>query len=155
MKVPMLDLSMQYRYLKNAIDEALGKVMHSSTFILGENVRMLEQSIAAYSHTKYGIGVANGSDALHISLTACGVGSGDEVITTAFTFFATAGSIVRTGAKPVFVDIQPHTFNIDPGLIEEKITPKTKAIVPVHLYGQVADMEAVALSRKMGRRYLL
>lgn len=143
MNIPMLDLSEQYQHLKEEIFQALEKVMSSSHFILGENVKKLEKDIAKYSHVAHGIGVANGSDALHISLLACGIQPGDEVITTPFTFFATAGSIARIGAKPVFVDIDPKTFNINPALIEAKITEKTKAIIPVHLYGQAADMDPI------------
>ncbi|WP_339060560.1 DegT/DnrJ/EryC1/StrS family aminotransferase [Tepidibacillus marianensis] len=143
MNIPMLDLSEQYQNLKEEIHQALEQVMSSSRFILGDNVKKLERDIADYSQVAYGIGVANGSDALHISLLACGIEAGDEVITTPFTFFATAGSIARIGAKPVFVDISPKTFNIDPTLIEEKITDKTKAIIPVHLYGQAVDMDPI------------
>ena len=117
--------------------------MSSSHFILGDNVKQLESDIAKYSNVKHGIGVGNGSDAIHIALQAVGVGEGDEVITTPFTFFATAGLIARTGAKPVFVDIDPVTFNIDPSKIEAAITPRTKAIIPVHLYGQMADMDPI------------
>lgn len=143
MKIPMLDLSEQYRSLKSEMINTLDEVMDSSRFILGENVEKLEAEVASFSNVNNGIGVGNGSDALHISLLACGIKEGDEVITTPFTFFATAGSIVRTGAKPVFVDIDSLTFNIDPNLIEEVITDRTKAIMPVHLYGQVADMDAL------------
>lgn len=143
MKVPMLDLTEQYQVLKKDIIEAMDDVMSSSRFILGENVKSLENEIAKYSDATYGIGVANGSDAIHIALQAAGVKEGDEVITTAFTFFATGGSIVRTGAKPVFVDIDPVSFNIDPSKIEAAITKNTKAIVPVHLYGQMAEMEEI------------
>jgi dTDP-4-amino-4,6-dideoxygalactose transaminase len=143
MKVPMLDLSEQYQQLKSEILAVLDEVMSSSRFILGDQVKKLESDIASYSNVKHGIGCGNGSDAIHIALQAAGVGPGDEVITTAFTFFATGGSIVRTGAKPVFVDIDPVTFNIDPKKIEAAITEKTKAIVPVHLYGQMADMDAI------------
>lgn len=143
MKVPMLDLTEQYENLKSEIIEALDTVMTSSRFILGENVKKLEEDVAKFSNAAYGIGCGNGSDAIHISLQAIGVGPGDEVITTPFTFFATAGSISRTGAKPVFVDIEPDTFNIDADKIEDAITEKTKAILPVHLYGQMADMEKI------------
>lgn len=143
MNVKMLDLSEQYQSMRVEIIQKLDEVMLSSQFILGNNVKQLESDIAKYSNVKYGIGVGNGSDAIHIALQAVGVGEGDEVITTPFTFFATAGSIVRTGAKPIFVDIDPITFNIDPKKIEEVITNKTKAIVPVHLYGQIADMEPI------------
>lgn len=143
MRVPMLDLSEQYASLKEEVLTKMDQVMSSSRFILGDNVKTLEADIASYSGVKYGIGVANGSDALHISLQACGVSEGDEVITTPFTFFATAGAIARAGATPVFVDIDPVTFNIDPSKIEGAITEKTKAIIPVHLYGQTADMDPI------------
>ncbi|MBA2877230.1 dTDP-4-amino-4,6-dideoxygalactose transaminase [Anoxybacillus kamchatkensis] len=143
MKVPMLDLTEQYQQLRPEILAALEEVMSSAHFILGNNVKKLENDIAAYSNVKHGIGVANGSDALHISLLACGVGPGDEVIVPAFTFFATAGAVARAGATPVFVDIDPRTYNIDPLKIEEAITEKTKAIIPVHLYGQMADMDKI------------
>lgn len=144
MKVPMLDLSEQYQELRSEVLEVLDKVMSSSQFILGDHVKKLEKDVAEYSNVAHGIGCANGSDAIHIALQAMGVGPGDEVITTAFTFFATGGAIVRAGATPVYVDIDPVTFNIDPEKIEEAITEKTKAIIPVHLYGQMADMERIA-----------
>ncbi|WP_257350252.1 DegT/DnrJ/EryC1/StrS family aminotransferase [Pseudalkalibacillus decolorationis] len=143
MNVPMLDLSEQYFNLKQDINTALEEVMSSSRFILGDNVKKLEKDIAKYSNVAYGIGVANGSDALHISLLGCGVEPGEEVICPAFTFFATAGAVARIGAVPVFVDIDPKTYNIDPSKIEAAITPKTKAIIPVHLYGQMADMDPI------------
>lgn len=143
MKIPMLDLSEQYLSLKNDIITALDEVMTSSHFILGNQVKTLEANVAEYVHANYGVGVGNGSDAIHIALQALGVKEGDEVITTPFTFFATAGAIVRAGAKPVFVDIDPITFNIDPTKIEAAITEKTKAIIPVHLYGQAADMDPI------------
>jgi len=141
MNIPMLDLSEQYQGLKDEILAALDEVMSSSRFILGDNVKKLEADIAEFSNVSHGVGVANGSDAIHIALQAAGVKAGDEVITTAFTFFATGGSIVRAGATPVFVDIDPVTFNIDPAKVKDAITDKTKAIIPVHLYGQMADME--------------
>ncbi|MBD1382999.1 DegT/DnrJ/EryC1/StrS family aminotransferase [Metabacillus arenae] len=144
MKVPMLDLTEQYQALKSDINQALEEVMSSARFILGDNVKRLEKSIAEYSHVKYGVGVGNGSDAIHISLVACGVEPGDEVICPAFTFFATAGAVARIGAVPVFVDIEEKTYNLDPSKIEAAITPKTKAIIPVHLYGQMADMDKIA-----------
>lgn len=144
MNVPMLDLSEQYLSLRDDILTALDEVMKSSHFILGENVNRLEKDIAEYCNVKYGVGVGNGSDALHISLMACGVQEGDEVITTPFTFFATAGAIARCNATPVFVDIDPVTYNIDANQIEEKITERTKAIIPVHLYGQMADMSKIS-----------
>lgn len=144
MKVPMLDLSEQYQELRTEVLEVLDQVMGSSRFILGDNVKKLEEDVAKYSNVAYGIGCGNGSDAIHIALQAMGVGPGDEVITTAFTFFATGGAIVRAGAKPVYVDIDPVTFNIDPEKIEDAITENTKAIIPVHLYGQMADMERIS-----------
>lgn len=143
MKVPMLDLTEQYQNLKSEIIPALEDVMSNAHFILGNNVKKLENDVAEYSNSKHGIGVANGSDALNISLLGCEVGPGDEVICPSFTFFATAGAVARMGAVPVFVDIDPKTFNIDPEQIEKAITPKTKAIIPVHLYGQMADMDRI------------
>jgi dTDP-4-amino-4,6-dideoxygalactose transaminase len=144
MKVPMLDLSEQYQGLRTEVINAMDEVMSSSQFILGKNVKKLEADIAKYSNVAHGIGCGNGSDAIHIALQALGVGPGDEVITTAFTFFATGGAVVRAGAKPVYVDIDPVTYNIDPEKIEAAITENTKAIIPVHLYGQMADMERIA-----------
>lgn len=143
MAVPLLDLARQYAYLKPEIDEAVIKVLTHGKFILGPEVAQLEKDIAALCQVKYANGVASGTDALLLALRACGVGLGDEVITTDFSFFATAGVIVRLGARPVFVDIEPDSYNIDPARIEAAITPKTKVIVPVHLYGQVADMDAI------------
>lgn len=144
MKVPMLDLSEQYQGLRSEILDVLDQVMSSSQFILGSNVKKLEQDVAEFSNVAHADGCANGSDAIHIALQALGVGPGDEVITTPFTFFATGGAIVRAGATPVYVDIDPVTFNIDPAKVEEAITDKTKAILPVHLYGQMANMEKLA-----------
>ncbi|MDP4085845.1 MAG: DegT/DnrJ/EryC1/StrS family aminotransferase [Bacillota bacterium] len=143
MKVPMLDLTEQYQNLKAEIIPALDDVMSKAHFILGDNVKKLEKDIAEYSHSKYGIGVANGSDAINIALLGIGLEPGDEVIVPSFTFFATAGAVSRSGGVPVFVDINPRTFNMDPAAIEKAITPKTKAIIPVHLYGQMADMTAI------------
>ncbi|MFB9274560.1 DegT/DnrJ/EryC1/StrS family aminotransferase [Cohnella cellulosilytica] len=143
MKVPILDLSEQYRFLERDIHRSLSEVMSNSRFILGENVKRLERDISRFSGSEFGIGVGNGSDALHLSLLACDVKAGDEVITTAFTFFATAGAIARVGAKPVFVDINPDTFNMDVQQIENKITSRTKAIIPVHLYGQCTEMDPI------------
>lgn len=144
MDVPLLDLGRQWLRIKPEVMTEVEKVMDSTRFILGDYVKQLELDIARRSQAREGIGVANGSDALHLALRACGVGVGDEVITTAFTFFATAGAIARGGAIPVFVDIDEKTYNIDPSQIEEKITSKTKAIIPVHLYGQMADMETIS-----------
>ncbi len=143
MKVPMLDLTEQYQNLRAEILPALEDVMANAHFILGDNVKKLEKDVAEYSHAKHGIGVANGSDALNISLLGCGIAPGDEVIVPSFTFFATAGAVARMGAVPVFVDIDPKTFNINPDEIEKAITEKTKAIIPVHLYGQMANMDRI------------
>ncbi len=149
MAVPLLDLSRQYAYLKPEIEKAVFDVMEKSTFILGPQVARLEEQVAALSGVPYAVGVASGTDALLIALRACDVGPGDEVITSNFSFFASAGVISRLGARPVFVDIDPDTYNIDPSLIEAAITPKTKVIMPVHLFGQPADMDPImALARK-------
>ena len=143
MNIPMLDLSEQYLSLKDEMINVLDEVMTSSHFILGNHVKTLEKSISEFVNAKHAIGVANGSDAIHIALQALGVKEGDEVITTTFTFFATGGAIARAGATPVFVDIDPETFNIDPAAIEAAVTEKTKAIIPVHLYGQASDMDPI------------
>jgi UDP-2-acetamido-2-deoxy-ribo-hexuluronate aminotransferase len=138
MKVPLLDLKRQYVAIKGEIDSSIQKVLDHGMFVMGPEVKELEEKLAKYCGVKNGIGVASGTDALLLSLRALGVGPGDEVITTTFTFFATAGVISRLGAKPVFVDINEKDFNLDPSLIEKAITPRTKAIMPVHLYGQIA-----------------
>ncbi len=141
--IPMVDLKRQYNALKTEIDAAVSDVLEKTQFILGPNVTKLEEEVAAYHCLPYAAGVANGTDALLLALRACGIKSGDEVITTPFTFIATAEVVAQLGATPVFVDIRPDTFNIDPDLIEEKITPQTKAIIPVHLFGHPADMEPI------------
>ncbi len=143
MNVPFFDLKPQSLSLREEIRSAIEEVFESQQFILGHQVNTLEQVIAQYCQTPFAIGVASGSDAIFLSLLALGIGPGDEVILPPFTFFATAGSVSRIGATPVFVDIDPLTFNIDPSKIEEKITKKTKAILPVHLFGQCADMDPI------------
>ncbi|MCX5633887.1 MAG: DegT/DnrJ/EryC1/StrS family aminotransferase [Phycisphaerae bacterium] len=143
MQVPMLDLKAQYAKIKNDVLASIGEVLDSQICIGGPKVAELERQIAAISDCKFAVGVSSGTDALLASLMSFGVGEGDEVITTPFTFFATAGCIARLGGKPVFVDIDAKTYNINPSLIEKAITKKTKAIIPVHLYGQMADMDSI------------
>ena len=149
MNVPFLDLKAQYRTIKPEIMAVIETVCDEQGFILGPRVVDFEQALAKYVGATHAIGCASGSDALLLSMIALGVGHGDEVITVPFTFFATAGSISECGARPVFVDVQPDSFNMDPAKIEAKITPRTKAIMPVHLFGQCADMEAInAVARR-------
>ncbi len=150
--IPMVDLKRQYHILKSEIDAAIGDVLEQAQFILGPNVTRLEEEIAAYHGLPYAIGVANGTDALLLALRACGVGPGDEVITTPFTFIATAEVIALLNAIPVFVDICPNTFNIDCKQIADKITKKTKAIIPVHLFGHPANMDPIM---KIAEKYNL
>ncbi len=149
MSVPFIDLKSQYNALKTSIDARIQKVLDSGAYINGPEVAELEQKLAAHTGSKYCLAVASGTDALVIPLMALGVGQGDEVITTAFSFIATAETIVLAGATPIYVDIDPKTFNIDPKKIEAAITPKTKAIMPVSLYGQVADLDEInAIAKK-------
>ena len=143
MKVPLLDLKAQYQPIRNEIMAALESACDDQAFILGSRVADLEKDIQGYVGAGHAVGVASGSDALLLALMAVGVGPGDEVVTVPYTFFATAGSISRLGAKPVFVDIKPDTFNLDPACLEAAMTAKTKAIMPVHLYGQCAEMEPI------------
>jgi dTDP-4-amino-4,6-dideoxygalactose transaminase len=143
MNIPLLDLKAQFQPLRAEILAAMQAVCDEQGFVLGPRVVAFEESIAQYIGSRYAIGCASGSDALLLSLMAMGVQAGDEVVTIPFTFFATASAVSRLGAKPVFVDIQADTFNIDPGVIEQAITPRTKAIIPVHLFGQCADMAAI------------
>lgn len=152
MNVPFVDLRRQYDTIKGEINTKIVETLQDAHFILGENVENFEKEFANYCNLKHGIGVASGSDALTLSLKVIGVGEGDEVITVPNTFIATVDAISRNGAKPIFVDIDPETYNIDVTQIEEKITDKTKAISPVHLYGQPADMDEII---KIGREYNL
>ena len=153
--IPMVDLKRQYHNLKADIDAAIQGVLDNAQFILGPNVAELEKEIAAYHGLSHAIGVASGTDALLLSLRACGIGAGDEVITTPFTFIATADVISLLHAIPVFADIVTDTFNIDSGKVEEKITSKTKAIIPVHLFGHPADMDPIcALAAKYNIRVI-
>ena len=141
--VPLLDLRAQYAAIRGSVDAAIADVMQSQHFILGPVVEQCETAIARYCGTTHAVGVSSGTDALLACLMAEDIGPGHEVITTPFTFFATAGAIARVGATPVFVDIDPVTYNLDPAQIAARVTSRTRAIVPVHLYGQMADMDAV------------
>lgn len=152
MKIKLINLERQYELLKRDINRAIKKVIESGQYILGPEEKALEKEIAEYIGVEYAIGVANGTDALVLALRALNIGPGDEVITTPFTFFATAEAISLIGAKPVFVDIDPNTYNINPDLIEEKITDRTKAIIPVHIFGQPCDMDRIM---NIARKYNL
>ena len=149
MSVPFLDLKAQYRSIKAEIQPAIDRVIENCAFILGEEVAAFEREFAAYTSARHGIAVNSGTSALQLALVAAGVGPGDEVITVPFTFVATVAAILYTGARPVFVDIDPHTFTMDERRLEDSITPRTKVILPVHLYGQAADMDSIlAVARR-------
>ena len=151
MNVPLLDLQTQYASVRDGVQHAVERVLASQRFVLGDEVRALETSIAEYCQTKHAIGCASGSDALLLALMALDVTAGDEVITSPFSFFATAAAIARLGARPVFVDIDPRSYNIDPSRVADAITPRTKVIMPVHIYGQCAVMDPLLdLSKRRG-----
>lgn len=151
LNIPILDLSPEIDMLWDELQDAIKGVLRSGHFIMGPNVKAFEEEMAQYLGVKHAIGLNSGTDALFLALRALGVGPGDEVITTAFTFFATAEAISHVGATPVFVDIDPKTYNLDIDLIEAAITPRTKAIIPVHLFGQMADMDKImAIASKHG-----
>jgi dTDP-4-amino-4,6-dideoxygalactose transaminase len=152
MNVPLLDLRAQFQTIRDEVMAAVERVFESQHFILGPEVEAFERDAAEYCRVKHAIGCGSGSDALLLALTALGVGPGDEVVTASFSFFATAGSIARLGARPVFVDILPDDFNVDPDLIERAITPRAKAILPVHLFGQCAEMDEI---REVAERHNL
>lgn len=153
--IPIIDLAAEYAALKPEIDAAIQRVLDSAHFILGPEVEALEREVAAYCGVAHAVAVASGTDALELSLRACGVGPGDEVITPGLSFFASAGAAASLGAVPVFVDIDPATYTIDPLRIEQAITPKTRAIIPVHLYGHPCPMEEImALARRRGLRVI-
>src|SRR5687768_1524188 len=149
--VPMVDLGAQYRRIKPAVDAAIARVVESGQFINGEDCRLFEKEFAAWCGGGEAAGVANGTDALTLAIKAFGVGSEDEVVTVSNTFIATGEAILLNGARPVFVDVDPETFTMDPILLERAITPQTKLIVPVHLYGHPADMTAImAIAKRHG-----
>jgi dTDP-4-amino-4,6-dideoxygalactose transaminase len=143
MNVPLIDLKPQHEALREELAAAVARVFDSQHFILGEDVRRLEEEVAAYTGTHHAVGCGSGSDALLLTLLALDIGAGHEVVTTPHTFFATAGAIARSGARPVFVDIEPRTYNLDPARIEAAITEHTRAILPVHLYGQCAELDEI------------
>ena len=143
MRVPFIELKGQHRKLRRRLAQEIRKIFDSQQFILKDRVLEIEEKIAAYTGAKHAIGVASGTDAIYLALAAEGVGHGDEVLTTPFSFFATAGAISRTGARPVFADIDPRTFNLDPGSAAKKISKRTKAILPVHLFGLPCDMDPI------------
>lgn len=155
MNIPLLDLKAQYKSIKEEVQFAINEVIENTRFIMGKEVKDLEENIQKYTKAKHAIACASGSDALLLSLMALNIKEGDEVITTPYTFFATAGAIVRVGATPVFVDIDENDCNIDVDLLEEKITEKTKAIIPVHLYGKCANMQKILQIAQKHNLYII
>jgi dTDP-4-amino-4,6-dideoxygalactose transaminase len=155
MKIPLLDLRLQYQPIRSEIREAIDRVCDSQNFILGPEVKTLEDAVASYCGAKFAIGLSSGTDALLAALMAIGIGPGDEVITSTYSFFATAGVISRLGARPVFVDILPETFNLDPIQVSQQITLRTRAIVPVHLFGRCAEMEPIIAAAKKHGIYVI
>src|SRR5689334_22964806 len=143
LRVPLLDLGAQHAQVRHEVEAAVREVFDSQRFILGPAVEAFEAQVAAYSQCAHGVGMSSGTDALLAALMAEGIGAGDEVVTTAFSFFATAGVVQRLGAKPVFVDIDPDSFNLEPAAVAAALTPRTRAIMPVHLFGQMAQMTAL------------
>jgi dTDP-4-amino-4,6-dideoxygalactose transaminase len=150
MKIPLVDLKSQYKEIRGEIQEAINRVLDNTAFILGEEVVKFEEEFARYCGTRYGIGTSSGTSALHLALLSLGIGEGDEVITAPYTFTSTVGTIIHCGAKPILVDINPRNYNIDVQKIEEKIAKRTKAIIPVHLYGQPADLDPIL---KLAKKY--
>ena len=155
MKIPLIDLVAQYRTIRAEIDQAIHEVLENGIFILGPKVAALEEGVASYVGVKHAVGVASGTDALLLTLRAYGIGPGDEVIVPAYTFFATAEAVSQSGATPVFVDIDPQTYCIDVTQIEPRLTPRTRAIIPVHLYGHPVDMAPISeMAKKRGLRVI-
>jgi dTDP-4-amino-4,6-dideoxygalactose transaminase len=155
MKIPLVDLEAQYRNIKPEIDIAIQTILDQTNFISGKEIEQFEQLFSKFIRAKGTVGVASGTAAIHLALLACGIGPGDEVITTAHTFAATAEAIIHSGARPVFVDIDPRTYLIDPNIIEDSITLKTKAILPVHLYGLPAEMNSIMDISKRHNLYVI
>jgi len=154
-QVPLLDLKAQYNTIRDEIEPVIQDVIETQYFIGGPKLKAFEENIANYCQSKFALGVSSGTDAILLTLMALGIEPGDEVIVPVYSFFATAGCVSRLNAKPVFVDIDPTTYNIDPSKIESAITDKTKAIIPVHLYGQLADMEAITKIAKKHNLYII
>jgi dTDP-4-amino-4,6-dideoxygalactose transaminase len=153
--IPLVDLVAQYRTIEEEITAAIAEVLQRGAFILGPNVTALEEEIAAYCGARAAIGVASGTDALILTLRAMGIGAGDDVVVPAYTFFSTAEAVSLCGARPVFVDIDPHTYGLDPNQVEDRLTPRTRAIIPVHLYGHPAEMDHVlAIAARRGIRVI-